>query len=339
MSITLAIDCMGGDVGVAVTVPAALDFLKKASDARLILVGLKDKITPFLENIEADLKNRIELLHASEIVDMDEPPAHVLRHKKDSSMRRAIDCVKDGKADAVVSAGNTGALMATSYLVLKMLPGIERPAICTTLPTQNGHVLMLDLGANVDCDPQHLFQFALMGSSLVATMEQKASPKVGLLNIGEEAMKGNLVVKTAADLLRDSSLHFIGNVEGDGIFKSDVDVIVCDGFVGNVALKSAEGVAQMISDALKREFGRNILTKAVALLAIPILKRIKARFDHRQYNGAVLLGLKGVCVKSHGSADVFSFVQALNYAHKMVHNRVLERIQQQMSAFEEQEHL
>ena len=339
MAITLAIDCMGGDFGVAVTIPAALDFLKEAQEARLILVGLKEKIAPFLENIEADLKNRIELLHASEIVDMDEPPAHVLRHKKDSSMRRAIDCVKEGKADAIVSAGNTGALMATSYLVLKMLPGIERPAICTTLPTQNGHVLMLDLGANVDCDPQHLFQFALMGSSLVATMEQKDSPKVGLLNIGEEAIKGNLVVKTATDLLNDSALHFIGNVEGDGIFKSDVDVIVCDGFVGNVALKAAEGVAQMIGDALKREFSRNLFTKAVACLAIPILKRIKKRFDHRQYNGAVLLGLRGVCVKSHGSADAFAFQTALRYAHGMVQHKVLARIQQQLCAFEEQEHL
>ena len=339
MAITLAIDCMGGDFGVAVTIPAALDFLKEAQEARLILVGLQEKIAPFLENIEADLKNRIELLHASEIVDMDEPPAHVLRHKKDSSMRRAIDCVKEGKADAIVSAGNTGALMATSYLVLKMLPGIERPAICTTLPTQNGHVLMLDLGANVDCDPQHLFQFALMGSSLVATMEQKDSPKVGLLNIGEEAIKGNLVVKTATDLLNDSALHFIGNVEGDGIFKSDVDVIVCDGFVGNVALKAAEGVAQMIGDALKREFSRNLFTKAVACLAIPILKRIKKRFDHRQYNGAVLLGLRGVCVKSHGSADAFAFKTALRYAHGMVQHKVLARIQQQLCAFEEQEHL
>ena len=336
---TLAIDCMGGDFGAEVTVPAALDFLKATPDTRLILVGLKEKIEPFLADVDANLKSRIEILHASEIVDMDEPPAHVLRHKKDSSMRRAIDCVKEGRADAVVSAGNTGALMATSYLVLKMLPGIERPAICTNLPTQNGHVLMLDLGANVDCDPQHLLQFALMGSCLVSAMEHKDSPKVGLLNIGEEAMKGNLVVKNAADLLNDSALHFVGNVEGDGIFKNEVDVIVCDGFVGNVALKAAEGVAQMIGTQLKAEFRRNFFTKMVALCAIPIFKRLKARFDHRRYNGAVLLGLRGVCVKSHGSADIFSFINALSYAHAMVKNQVLVRIQQQLAAFEEQEPL
>ncbi len=330
MSISLAIDCMGGDEGVAVTVPAAIHFLKEKADAHLILVGQEEKIQPKLNALPESLLSRLEVLNATQIVDMCEAPAQTLRHKKDSSMRRAIDCVKENKAQAVVSAGNTGALMATSYFVLKTLEGIERPAICTTLPTQNGSVLMLDLGANVDCAAQHLFQFAQMGAALLFAMEQKESPKIALLNIGEENLKGNVAVKNAAELLRQSNLNFVGNVEGNGIFKDDVDIIICDGFVGNVALKAAEGVAQMIVQNLKTEFRRNVLSKIAAFLALPVLKRLKQRFDHRQYNGAMLLGLNGVCVKSHGSADVFAYVSALHYAYNAVHNRVLERIKTQM---------
>ena len=330
MSITLAIDCMGGDAGIGVTLPAAFRFLEEKNDAHLILVGQEEKILSHLNCLSRGVLNRLEVLNATQTVDMCEAPAQTLRHKKDSSMRRAIDCVKENKAQAVVSAGNTGALMATSYFVLKTLEGIERPAICTTLPTQNGSVLMLDLGANVDCEAKHLFQFAQMGSALIFAMENKESPKIALLNIGEEVLKGNSAVKNAAELLRQSSLNFVGNVEGNGIFKDEVDIIICDGFVGNVALKAAEGVAQMIVQNLKTEFKRNAFSKIAALLAMPVLKRLKQRFDHRQYNGAMLLGLNGVCVKSHGSADVFAYVNALHYAYNAVHNHVLERIKTQM---------
>lgn len=246
-------------------------------------------------------------------------------------MRVAINLVKAGEADACVSAGNTGALMAISRFVLKMLPGIERPAICAPLPTMSGHTHMLDLGANVDCGPEHLLQFGVMGAMLVAAMEHKDRPTVGILNIGEEEIKGNEVVKQAAELLRASDLNFIGNVEGDGIYKGDADVIVCDGFVGNVALKTSEGLAQMLASTLKSEFKRNIFTKLAALAAISVLNRFKQRFDHRRYNGAILLGLKGISVKSHGSADVLSFGHAIARAYDAAENRVLERIAARMA--------
>jgi glycerol-3-phosphate acyltransferase PlsX len=241
-------------------------------------------------------------------------------------MRVAINLVKAGEADACVSAGNTGALMAISRFVLKMLPGIERPAICAPLPTIDGHTHMLDLGANVDCTAQHLLQFGIMGSMLISAMEHKERPRVGMLNIGEEEIKGNEVVKAAAELLRNSGLNFIGNVEGDGIFKGEADVIVCDGFVGNVALKTCEGLAQMLASSLRSEFKRNWLTKMAALVAISVLNNFKRRFDHRRYNGAILLGLKGISVKSHGSADVLAFGNAISRAYDAAENRVVERI-------------
>ena len=274
---------------------------------------------------------RLRLIHASEIVGMDESPALALRNKKDSSMRVAINLVKAGEADACVSAGNTGALMAISRFVLKMLPGIDRPAICAPLPTARGHTHMLDLGANVDCGPEHLLQFGIMGAMLVAAMEHKDRPSVGILNIGEEEIKGNEVVKAAAELLRASGLNFIGNVEGDGIYKGDADVIVCDGFVGNVALKTSEGLAQMLASALKSEFKRNWLTKIAALIAISVLNNFKKRFDHRRYNGAILLGLKGISVKSHGSADELAFGYAISRAFDAAENRALERIAARMA--------
>ena len=243
-------------------------------------------------------------------------------------MRVAIDLVKHGEADACVSAGNTGALMAISRFVLKTLPGIDRPAICGILPTSRGHVHVLDLGANVDCTPDHLLQFAIMGASLVASLDHKdgAEPTVGLLNIGEEDIKGNDVVKRTADLLRNSGLNFVGNVEGDGVYKGDAEVVVCDGFVGNVALKASEGLAQMLAGFLKLEFKRNLLTKLIALLALPVLNNFKKRVDHRRYNGATLLGLRGIVVKSHGSADAFSFGNALGRAADEARSGVLERI-------------
>jgi len=324
MKTRIAIDCMGGDHGPSVTVPAAIQFLVGHPAANLILVGQEEVLRPMLGSHAED--PRLRILHASEVVGMDESPALALRNKKDSSMRVAINLVKFGEAEACVSAGNTGALMAISRFVLKMLPGIDRPAICAPLPTINGHTHMLDLGANVDCGPEHLLQFGIMGAMLVAAMEHKERPTVGILNIGAEEIKGNEVVKAAAELLRASDLNFIGNVEGDGIFKGEADVIVCDGFVGNVALKTSEGLAQMLASSLRSEFKRNWLTKIAALIAISVLNNFKKRFDHRLYNGAILLGLKGISVKSHGSADVLAFGNAISRAYDAAENRVLERI-------------
>jgi glycerol-3-phosphate acyltransferase PlsX len=329
MTARIAIDCMGGDHGPSVTVPAALRFLDDHPAASLILVGREEALQPLLSNRSGN--SRLRVVHATEIVEMDESPALALRNKKDSSMRVAINLVKNGEADACVSAGNTGALMAMSRFVLKMLPGIERPAICAPLPTAKGHTHMLDLGANVDCAPEHLLQFGIMGAMLVSAMEHTDRPTVGILNIGEEEIKGNETVKAAADLLRASDLNFIGNVEGDGIYKGDADVVVCDGFVGNVALKTSEGLAQMLGSSLRSEFKRNWLTKIAALIAISVLNNFKERFDHRRYNGAILLGLKGISVKSHGSADAFSFGFAIGRAYDAAENRVVERIAGRMA--------
>ena len=328
MTVTVAIDCMGGDHGPDVTVQAALDFVKMHDDVHVLLVGIESRLCPLLEGVS---NPRVSFRHASEIVEMDESPALAIRNKKDSSMRVAIDLVKSGEADACVSAGNTGALMAISRFVLKMLPGIDRPAICGVLPTVNGHVHVLDLGANVDCSPEHLLQFGIMGASLVGAIEHKDRPSVGILNIGEEDIKGNDVVKRAAELLKDSGLNFVGNVEGDGLYKGEAEVIVCDGFVGNVALKASEGLAQMLATFLRQEFGRNILTKLIAILAIPVLRHFKRRVDHRRYNGASLLGLKGIVVKSHGSADAFSFRNALERAADIVRSGVLTRISERVA--------
>ena len=328
MTVTVAIDCMGGDHGPIVTVPAALELLRKHEDVHAILVGLEDKIRLLLPE---KLPSRLTLHHASEVVGMDESPALAIRNKKDSSMRVAIDLVKRGEADACVSAGNTGALMAISRFVLKTLPGIDRPAICAILPTTTGHVHVLDLGANVDCSPEHLLQFGIMGASLVGAIEHKERPTVGILNIGEEDIKGNDVVKRAAELLKDSGLNFIGNVEGDGLYKGEADVVVCDGFVGNVALKASEGLAQMLATFLRQEFGRNLMTKLAALIALPVLKHFKRRVDHRRYNGASLIGLRGIVLKSHGSADAFSFCNALERAADTVRSGVLDRISERIA--------
>ncbi|MEO8410859.1 MAG: phosphate acyltransferase PlsX [Propionivibrio sp.] len=328
MTVTVAIDCMGGDHGPQTTVRAALDFVRRHDDANVILVGIEDQIALHLPK---EKHPRVFVRHASEVVAMDESPALALRGKKDSSMRVAINLVHSGDADACVSAGNTGALMAISRFVLKMLPGIDRPAICAVLPTVTGHVHVLDLGANVDCSPEHLLQFGIMGASLVGAVEHKNRPTVGILNIGEEEIKGNEVVKRAAELLRDSGLNFVGNIEGDGLFKGEAEVIVCDGFVGNVALKASEGLAQMLATFLRQEFRRNLLTKAAALVVLPVLNRFKRRVDHRRYNGASLLGLKGIVVKSHGSADRFSFCHALERAADIVRSGVLARITQRVA--------
>jgi len=332
MTITLAIDCMGGDHGPSVVVPAVFEFLRRDQDCSAILIGREDVLQPFLLKDGVALNGRWSLQHASEVVDMDEPVATALRNKKDSSMRVAANLVKDGKADAAVSAGNTGALMAISRFVLKTLPGIDRPAIASTLPTMKGHTYMLDLGANVDCAPEHLLQFGIMGAMLAAALEHDERPSVGLLNIGEEDIKGNEVVKRAGDLLRNSGLNFLGNVEGDDIYKGTADVVVCDGFVGNVALKTSEGLARMVSTFLRQEFSRNILTQLAGLIAMPVLKAFKSRLDPRRYNGASLLGLRGVVVKSHGSADVFAFRHALEQAAEAARQRLPEKIAARMAA-------
>jgi phosphate acyltransferase len=331
MTVTVAVDAMGGDHGPPVTVPAALAFLDAAPNARVVLVGQPAALEAALAKAGPQVRERISVRAASEVVDMNEPPADALRRKKDSSMRVAINLVKEGGADACVSAGNTGALMAIARFVLKTLPGIDRPAIASQLPTRLGDTLVLDLGANVNCTPQQLVQFAAMGSALVSAVDGIERPTVGLLNIGEEDIKGNDVVKEAAELLKASSLNFVGNVEGDDIYKGTTDVVVCDGFVGNVLLKTSEGLAQMLYEFLKAEFTRNVLTKLAAAIVYPVLMSFKSRIDPRRYNGATLVGLKGVVVKSHGAADVLAFRTAITRAHAEVEHGVLERIAQRIA--------
>jgi glycerol-3-phosphate acyltransferase PlsX len=332
MTITVAVDCMGGDLGPQVTVPAALDFQRDRSDVELVLVGLGGAIGAELASRGAAPGPRLRVQHASQAVGMDEPAAQALRFKKDSSMRVAVNQVKSGAAHACVSAGNTGALMAISRFVLKTLPGIDRPAIATVLPNmRGGYTTVLDLGANVDCTPEQLTQFGIMGAMLVAALEHKERPTVGLLNIGVEDIKGNDTVKRAADLLRESGLNFCGNVEGDDIYKGTADVVVCDGFVGNAVLKASEGVAQMVAATLKEEFARNPLRKLAALVSLPVLRAVRNRMDHRRYNGASLLGLRGVVIKSHGSADAYAFGQALRRAEDEVRNDVVQRITRRMA--------
>lgn len=331
MQVTVAIDCMGGDHGPHVTVPAVLEYLARDSQSSFILVGRQADIETELARCNAQLNPRLRLQHAAEVVEMDEQLASALRGKKDSSMRVAVDLVKKGDAQACVSAGNTGALMAVSRFVLKTLPGIDRPAIATILPTLKGHTYVLDLGANVDCSAEHLLQFGIMGSELVAAVDRKAEPKVGLLNIGAEDTKGNDVVKRAAELLRGANLNFHGNIEGDDIYKGTTDVVVCDGFVGNVALKTSEGLAQMLATYLREEFNRNPLTKLAGLLASPVINAFKHRVDHRRYNGATLIGLRGIVIKSHGSADVFAFGFAIQRAVEEARTGVLHHIEERMA--------
>lgn len=316
---------MGGDHGPRVTLPACRQFLEQHPEAALILVGLAEPLAGFSHP-------RARIVAASEVVTMDDPLEIALRRKKDSSMRVAIQQVKDGSAQAAVSAGNTGALMAISRYLLKTVDGIERPAIAGQIPNATGGATtMLDLGANVDCTAEHLLQFAVMGSALVSVLNNKEAPTVGLLNIGEEVIKGNETIKRAGDLLRSAAksgdLNFFGNVEGNDIFKGTVDLVVCDGFVGNVALKTSEGLAAMILGFLKAEFVRNVFTKMAAIAAYSVLNALKKRVDHRRYNGAALLGLRGLVFKSHGSADELGFGYALQRAYDAARNNLLDRVQ------------
>ena len=321
---------MGGDHGPVVTLPACRAFLASHPEAELILVGRPDALA------QARGWERCSIVGANEVVEMTDSIEVALRRKKDSSLRVAVTQVKPGAdgtspAQACVSAGNTGALMAVSRYVLKTLEGIDRPAIATVMPNEHdGYTTVLDLGANVDCSAEHLLQFAVMGSALVATVEGKEDPSVGLLNIGEEAIKGSETIKQAAELMRAAAaaglLNFHGNVEANDIFKGTTDIVVCDGFVGNVLLKTAEGLASMLTSFIKEEFKRNLLTKLAALAALPVLNRFKARVDHRRYNGAALLGLRGLVFKSHGSADAFAFEHALDRAYDAARNGLLERV-------------
>ena len=333
LPVTVAVDAMGGDAGLPVTVAASLKFLEDTPDARVILVGLEAPLAQALARSRSPARDRATIQAATEVVAMDEPPADALRRKKDSSMRVAINLVKEGRAQACVSAGNTGALMAIARFVLKTLPGIDRPAIASQLPTKkNSETTVLDLGANVNCTPEQLVQFAVMGSALVTAVEGIDRPTIGLLNIGEEDIKGNDVVKQTAELLRLSGLNFVGNVEGNDIFKGTTHVVVCDGFVGNVMLKACEGIVTMLYDFLKAEFTKNPLTKVAAAFAYPVLMAFKRRIDPRRHNGATLVGLKGIVVKSHGGADALAFRYALLKAHAEATHGVLDRIAQQIAA-------
>ena len=333
MAINIAIDAMGGDHGLAVTVPASIDAINTFSDIHITLVGQSALIESELEKHQCD-RSRISVQHAEQVVEMDDLPSKALRNKRQSSMRIALNLVKEDQAQACVSAGNTGALMAVAKFVLKTIPGIERPAICTSMPTMKGHVHVLDLGANVGCTGENLMQFALMGSVLAKAVDDNPNPRVGLLNIGEEEIKGHQRIKDAHRLLDEHgrSINYIGYVEGDDIYKGDTDVVACDGFDGNIALKASEGVAKMIAFYLKQAFTKNLLTKMVAALAYPVLKAFKDKVDPRRYNGASLLGLRKIVVKSHGGADQLSFFHAIKEARLEVIKNVPELISTELSA-------
>jgi glycerol-3-phosphate acyltransferase PlsX len=327
---TIAIDAMGGDFGPDVIVPAAAQVVKKRRNVHIILVGDQDKIQASATQHGVAINDRIVIRHASEVVEMHDEPGMAIRKKKDSSMRVAINLVNEGLAQAVVSAGNTGALMAIAKFVLKTLPGIDRPAISTTIPSITGHTHMLDLGANVDCTAEHLFQFAVMGSVLAEAIDNVERPRVGLLNIGTEAMKGNAQTKQADALLQSAPINYIGFVEGNDIYNGRTDVVVCDGFVGNVSLKTSEGVAKMVSHFMRQEFSRNWRNKLAGLIAMPVLRAFRSRIDPRAYNGASMLGLQGIVIKSHGSADVFAYTNAIEIALLEIRKSVPQHIRERM---------
>ena len=327
--IRISIDAMGGDFGTAVCVPAGLQLARQRDELSLILVGQAEKIEPLVQGFE-NIASRVRIVDAREVVGMDESPSDALRKKKNSSLRVATDLVRQGDADACVSAGNTGALMATGCFVLKTLPGISRPAIMTAVPTMEGHVHMLDVGANTDCTPENLFQFAVMGSVVASEIENISQPRIGLLNIGVEDIKGNDSVREAAALLSASALNYIGFVEGNDIFGQKADVVVCDGFSGNVALKSIEGTSQLITHYLRQEFKSGLYEKLVGMIALPILNSLTAKLDPRRYNGASLVGLNGIVIKSHGGADQVAFQQAIKTAMIEVEKAVPDQIRKML---------
>ena len=333
-NITIAIDAMGGDHGLSVVIPACVRAAKRNPNLKLILVGVHDKINAHLKKQGVLSSKQFSIVHASEVVAMDELPSHALRNKKDSSMRVAINLVKEGIADACVSAGNTGALMATARYVLKTLPGIDRPAIVSELPTIKGRTWVIDLGANVDSCAEHLFQFAVMGSALVKAVASKPNPKIALLNIGVEEMKGNDQVKRTAHMLAECTMmNYVGYVEGDHFYTGEVDLVVCDGFVGNVALKASEGIAKLFLGLFKESFNRNLFTKIIGFISLPVLKHLKGRLDPSRYNGASMLGLNGIVVKSHGGANELGFQHAIEQAILEVQNDVIDLVRSQINDF------
>lgn len=334
MTIKVSIDASGGDHGIPVTIVAGIQALGAFADLHLVFVGNASSIQAELDRHSGSKKfaKRFSITHASEVIGMSESPAIALRKKKDSSMRVAINLVKDNTVNACVSAGNTGALMAISRFVLKTIKGIDRPAIMGRMPTMDGHTHMLDLGANVDSTPRALLEFAIMGAIAVKHTENISAPSVGLLNIGEEEMKGNENIKKTSELLENSNLNYVGFVEGDDIYKGTVDLVVCDGFEGNIALKASEGVASMMGHYLKQAFKKNIFTKIIALIATPVLKDFKASLNPGKYNGASLLGLRGIVVKSHGGADAASFFQAIKEAYLEVNAKIIEKIESQVAS-------
>ena len=333
-NITIAIDAMGGDHGLSIVIPACLRAVQKNPDLKLLLVGDQTQVSRHLKKMGGAEHKQIAIVHASDVVGMDELPSYALRNKKDSSMRVAINLVKEGKAQACVSAGNTGALMATARFVLKTLPGIDRPAIIAELPTKQGRTRVIDLGANVDSCAEHLFQFAVMGSALIQALDGKPNPKIALLNIGVEEIKGNDQVKRTAHMLSECKLmNYVGYVEGDHFYSGDVDLVVCDGFVGNVALKASEGLAKLMIAVLKESFLQNWWSKLVGLLARPALAHLKRRMDPDRYNGATLLGLNGIVVKSHGGSSEFAFQFAIEEAVLQVKSNVVDLVRNQITDF------
>ena len=327
-SISIALDVMSGDNGPSPALSGAIKSLKKLPDLRINLIGDEKDISPFLNTVDSSILDRVEVTHTNEYIKMDEDILTAIRNKKNSSMRIAINCVKNNKANACVSAGNTGALMSLSKIILKTIQGIDRPAICTSLPTKKKYMQVLDLGANIECNAENLFQFAVMGASVVQSLEISSNPRVGLLNIGSEDFKGKDEIKLAAEMLNDSNINYIGFVEGNGMFSGDYDVIVTDGFTGNIALKSIEGVAGMIKHFIKSEFEKNFYNKLSAVLSIPVMKGVKKKMDPRVYNGASFLGLNGIVVKSHGSADGFSYSNAIQTAYYESKNNLLDKIKE-----------
>ena len=327
-SISIALDVMSGDNGPSPALQGAVKSLKRIPDLNVNLIGNEMVINPFLKSLDSTILERIRVVHTDEYIKMDEDILTAIRNKKKSSMRIAINHVKNGEAHACVSAGNTGALMSLSKIILKTIHGIDRPAICTSLPTKKNFMQVLDLGANIECNAENLFQFAVMGSSVVQSLEISKNPRVGLLNIGSEDFKGKDEIKLAAEMLNDSNLNYVGFVEGNGMFSGDYDVIVTDGFTGNIALKSIEGVAGMIKHFIKSEFKKNIYNKFLAILSFPVMTGVKRKMDPRVYNGASFLGLNGIVVKSHGSADSFSYSNAIQTAYYEAKNNLLENIKE-----------
>ncbi len=327
-SISIALDIMSGDNGPIPALSGAVQALEKLPDLKINLIGNEKDIELYLQKADSAILDRIKITHTDQYIKMDEDILTAIRNKKDSSMRLAINSVKNQEADACVSAGNTGALMSLSKIILKTISGIDRPAICTSLPTKKNFMQVLDLGANIECNAQNLFQFAVMGASVVQSLEISSNPRVGLLNIGSEDFKGKDEIKLAADMLNDSNINYIGFVEGNGMFSGDYDVIVTDGFTGNVALKSIEGVAGMIKHFIKSEFKKNIYNKFSALLSFPVMAGVKKKMDPRVYNGASFLGLNGIVVKSHGSADGFSYSNAIQTAYYESKNNLLDNIKE-----------